>query len=103
MLGNVVKEIMLKVGFEGHSTNTHFDLVVPHGCTEQVIRKTTGHQSCDGKSSTLERKVKEENKFKTDVKQQTQEMGLSETVFQEKQNEDYNQSVEIIKIVILYK
>ena len=40
-------------------------------------------------------KEKVENLFKNDVKQQTEEMGLNENVFQEKQNEDYNQSVVI--------
>ena len=40
-------------------------------------------------------KEKVENLFKNDVKQQTDEMGLNENVFQEKQNEDYNQSVVI--------
>ena len=57
----------------------------------------------------VEMDVKEnvENLFKNDVKQQTEEMGLNENVFQEKQNEDYNQSVVIstnsTKIVISYK
>ena len=76
---------------------------------EQVIRETTGHRSCDGvreykcRSSTLKRKAseilqgsipkkiemdvkeKEENDLlKNDVKQQTEEMGLSEKVFKEK-------------------
>ena len=98
---------------------------------EQVIRETTGHRSCDGvreykcTSSTLKRKASEilqgsipkkvemdvkekvENLFKNDVKQQTEEMGLNENVFQEKQNEDYNQSIVIstnsTKIVVSYK
>ena len=59
------------------------------------------------KKVEMDVKEKVENLFKNDVKQQTEEMGLNENVFQEKQNEDYNQSVVICtnstKIVISYK
>ena len=135
-LGNVVKKIMRKAGFEGHFTNHSLrrscaTRLYDGGVPEQVIRETTGHRSRDGvreykcTSSTLKRKASEilqgsipkkvemdvkekvENLFKNDVKQQTEEMGLNENVFQEKQNEDYNQSVVIstnsTKIVVSYK
>ena len=65
-------------------------------------------QSSIPKNIEMDVKEKEENDLlKNDVKQQTEEMGLSEKVFKEKQNEDYNQSVVIstdsTKIVISYK
>ena len=101
-LWNGVKKIMRKVGFEGHFTNHSLrrsctTRLYDGGVPEQVIRETTGHQSCDGvreykyTSSTLKRKAseillgsipkkiemnvkeKEVNLFKNDVQQETVE------------------------------
>ena len=45
------------------------------------------------------RRKKEENPINNDVQQKV-EMGLGEKVVEEKQNEDYNQSVVISKCVL---
>ena len=69
-LGNVVKNIMRKAGFEGHFTNHSLrrscaTRLYEGGVPEQVIVETTGHRSCDGvreykcTSSTLKRKASE--------------------------------------------
>ena len=69
-LGNVVKKIMKKTGFEGHYTNhslrrSSASRLYDAGMPEQVIQETTGHRSSDGvkaykcTSSSLKRKASE--------------------------------------------
>ena len=53
-LGNVVKKVMQKAGFQGHFKPNHSlrrrcaTRLYGGGVPEQVILETTGHRSCDG-------------------------------------------------------
>ena len=69
-LGNVVKSMMVKAGFEGHYTNhslrrTCATTLYENNIPEQVIQETTGHRSVEGvrsyktTSSAKKRKVSE--------------------------------------------
>ena len=67
-LGNVVKKVMGKAGFDGHFTNHSLRRscatnLYDNGVPEQVIQKTTGHRSVEGvraykrTSSAMKRKM----------------------------------------------
>ena len=90
-LGNVVKNIMRKAGFEGHFTNHSLrrscaTRLYEGGVPEQVIVETTGHRSCDGvreykcTSLTLKRKASEilqgatPRKAEIDVKEKNEKL-----------------------------
>ena len=52
-LGNVVKKVMGKAGFDGHFTNQSLRQscatnLYDNGVPEQVIQETTGHRSVEG-------------------------------------------------------
>ena len=68
MLGNVVKKVMGKAGFDGHFTNHSLRRscatnLYDNGVPEQVIQETTGHRSVEGvraykcTSSAMKRKM----------------------------------------------
>lgn len=91
-LGNVVKNIMQKAGFEGHFTNHSLRRICATrlyegGVPEQVLVETTGHRSCDGvreykcTSSTFKRKACEMLKGTIPKKVEIDAMENEETLF----------------------